>query len=76
MRSILHFICSALLLLTFAAAQDTAPRDMKNRGHDTKQAAKNTGHAAKKTTKDTTHRAAQKTKQGAKKVEDKTAPPQ
>ncbi len=78
----LQRLCFAVLLLSTAgiayAQSDTqsAKQDMKDAGHDTKNAAKDTGHAVKKTTKKTTHKAAKKTKEGAQKVEDKTAPPQ
>jgi hypothetical protein len=47
----------------FAFAQ-TAGQDMKDAGHETKEAAKDTGHATKRTTKT----AARKTKNGAKTV--------
>jgi hypothetical protein len=73
----------ALSVSPLGFAQDTpsAKQDMKDAGHDTKNAAKDTGSATKKTakktgtaTKKTTNKAAQKTDQGAQKVEDKTAP--
>ena len=68
-----------------AIAQESAKQDMKDAGHETKNAAKDVGHgtatAAKKTgkaTKDTTkkvvHKGAQKTDEGATKVENKTEP--
>jgi hypothetical protein len=82
MKLLLRKLCFAALLVSTAgivfAQSDTgtAKQDMKDAGHDTKDAAKKTGHAVKKTTKKTTHKAAKKTKEGAQKVEDKTAPPQ
>jgi len=71
--------------VTFAQPQDSAKQDMKDAGHDTKQAAKKTGHgiakgtktAARKTkngTKKVVHGAAHGTKKAADKVEDKTDP--
>lgn len=60
--------------LTFASASafalnsQTAGQDMKDAGHDTKQAAKDTGHGIKKGTK-TGYR---KTKNGTKKAYHKT----
>jgi Ni/Co efflux regulator RcnB len=60
-------------------AQDSAKQDMKDAGHETKDAAKDTGRAVKKTAKKTghevkkgTHKAAKKTEHAADKVEDKT----
>jgi hypothetical protein len=82
MKSFLLKLCFAALLVSAASivcAQSdtgTAKQDMKDAGHDTKDAAKKTGHAVKKTTKKTTHKAAKKTKEGSQKVEDKTASPQ
>jgi Ni/Co efflux regulator RcnB len=82
MKRFLQKLCFALLLVTVAgiafAQSDTqgAKQDMKDAGHDTKNAAKSTGHAVKKTSKKAAHKTAKKTKQGAQKVEDKTAPPQ
>ncbi len=76
-------------MLCFSAGQasfaQTAKQDMKDAGHDTKNAAKKTGHgiakgtktAARKTkngTKKVVHGAAHGTAKGADKVEDKTAP--
>jgi hypothetical protein len=62
-------------------AQETAGQDLKDAGHDTKQAAKKTGTATKKTAKKTGHaikkgtnKAADKTEDGARKVKDKTDP--
>lgn len=49
--------------------------DMKDAGHDTKDAAKKTGHKVKRGTKKVTHKGAKKTRHGAEKVEDKTQPP-
>ncbi len=82
MKKFRQKLCFAILLLSTVgiafAQSDTqsAKQDMKDAGHDTKNAAKKTGHAVKKTTKKATHKAARKTKEGAQKVEDKTAPPQ
>jgi hypothetical protein len=68
----------------------SAKQDMKDAGHDTKNAAQDTGdaskktaqttgHTVKKTSKQVAHKSAQKTQQGAQKVadktEDKTKPP-
>jgi hypothetical protein len=54
-------------------AQNTgAKQDIKEAGHDVKQATKKTGKAVKKGTKKATHKAAKKTRQGAATVEDKT----
>jgi hypothetical protein len=66
-------------------AAQTATQDMKDAGHETKEAAKDTGratkktakktgHAVKKTTKKAVHATAKGTKKAADKVEDKTAP--
>ena len=63
-------------------SQDSgAKQDMKDAGHETKQAAVDTGKATKKVAKKTgravkkgTHKAAKKTEQGAQKVKDKTDP--
>lgn len=82
MKKFLQKLCFAVLLVSTAGIafaqsdSQSAKQDMKDAGHDTKNAAKKTGHAVKKTTKKTTHKAAKKTKEGARKVEDKTAPPQ
>jgi hypothetical protein len=76
---------SLVLLFGMAFAQDSAKQDMKDAGHETKDAAKDVGHATKTTAKKTghkvkkgtkkaTHKAAEKTDEGARKVEDKTAP--
>jgi len=81
-KKFLQKLCFAVLLVSTAGIafaqsdSQSAKQDMKDAGHDTKNAAKKTGHAVKKTTKKTTHKAAKKTKEGARKVEDKTAPPQ
>jgi hypothetical protein len=81
-KKFLQKLCFAVLLVSTAGIafaqsdSQSAKQDMKDAGHDTKNAAKKTGHAVKKTTKKTTHKAAKKTKEGAQKVEDKTAPPQ
>jgi Ni/Co efflux regulator RcnB len=84
MKLFLQRVCFGLLLLSsvgvgIALAQSDdqgVKQDMKDAGHDTKDAAKKTGHKVKKTTKKVTHKAAKKTKEGAEKVEDKTSPPQ
>jgi hypothetical protein len=67
--------------ITSLKAQETAGQDLKDAGHDTKQAAKKTGRATKKTAKKTGHaikkgtnKAADKTEDGARKVKDKTDP--
>jgi hypothetical protein len=72
---------SLVLLLGVSFAQDSAKQDMKDAGHETKDAAKDVGHATKKTAKKAghkvkkgTHKAARKTEEGAQKVEDKTNP--
>lgn len=89
----LLFAGSALslgLMIGSAAAQDSpgqnsAGQDMKNAGHETKNAAKDVGHgtataakktgsATKNTTKKVVHKGAQKTDEGATKVEGKTQP--
>jgi Ni/Co efflux regulator RcnB len=83
MRAIAQRLFLVIVLITMVAslgiarAQDqSAGQDIKDAGHDTKQAAKKTGHKVKRGTKKGTHKAAKKTRQGAEKVEDKTAPPQ
>jgi Ni/Co efflux regulator RcnB len=71
--------------LAMPAQDQSASQDMKDAGHETKDAAKDagratkktakkTGHAVKKTTKKAAHKTAEKTKEGAQKVEDKTQP--
>ena len=68
-----------------STAQNSAGQDMKNAGHETKNAAKDVGHgtataakktgaATKNTTKKVVHKGAQKTDEGATKVENKTEP--
>jgi hypothetical protein len=47
-------------------------RDVKDAGHDTKEAGKKTGHETKKVTKKVVHKTASKTGQAADKVEGKT----
>jgi predicted small secreted protein len=81
-----HSILCAFLVLgasiSMASAQ-TAGQDMKNAGHETKEAAKDVGkgteHAAKTTGRKTknvakraTHATAKETEKGADKVEEKT----
>jgi len=61
------FLSAALTVASVAVAQ-TAGQDMKDAGHDTKQAAKDTGNGVKKGTKTGYH----KTKHGAKKAYHKT----
>ena len=51
-----------------ASAQTTAKQDIKNAGHETKDAAVDTGHATKKATK----KAAHKTKRAAVKTKNAT----
>jgi hypothetical protein len=65
---------SLVLLIGVSFAQDSAKLDMKDAGHETKQAAKDTGHATKKTAKKAGHKVKKGTHKAAKKVEDKTAP--
>ncbi len=78
-------VLSLGLMVGAAAAQESAGQDMKDAGHDTKNAAKDVGHgtataakktgtATKNTTKKVVHKGAQKTDQGATKVETKTEP--
>jgi len=82
MKSLLLKLCFAILLVSVAgialAQTDdrSAKQDIKDAGHDTKDAAKKTGHKIKRKTKSAAHKTARKTRQGAQKVEDKTAPPQ
>ena len=60
---------------TSATAQ-TAKQDMKNAGHETKEAAVDTGHATKKVTKKAAHktkRAAIKTKNATENLGDRIA---
>src|SRR5215469_5754953 len=85
MKSTASFLCACVLCLGIGSAvQDTttttttshtsAKQDIKNAGHDTKNAAKDVGHATKKTTKKVVHKGAAKTEEGAEKVKVKTAP--
>jgi hypothetical protein len=85
-------LCSALCVggafLPVVRAQSSNPgfkQDMRNTGHDTKQATKSASHhvqhgtkkawhKTKHTTKKVTHKAAHKTDRGARKVERKTSP--
>lgn len=83
-------LCVGGAFLPVVQAQSSNPgfkQDMKDAGHNTKDAAKDTGHgvkqgtkkswhATKHTTKKVTHKAAHKTVQGARKVERKTSPDQ
>ncbi len=61
-------LASTLVLGSVTAIAQSAGQDMKDAGHDTKQAAKDTGHGVKKGTK-TAYR---KTKNGTKKAYHKT----
>jgi hypothetical protein len=82
MKLVASIVLAGALCMSVAMAQDTTTtptqttpkQDMKNAGHDTKNAAKDVGHATKKTTKKAVHKTAQKTDEGASKVESKTAP--
>ncbi len=89
MKFVQRMCFSFLVIATLAGigiSQDTgAKQDMKDAGHETKEAAKDTGKATKKTAKKTghevkhttkkaTHKVAEKTDEGAQKVEDKTSP--
>ena len=69
-------VLSLGLMAGAAAAQESASQDMKNAGHETKNAAKDVGHgtataakktgtATKNTTKKVVHKSAQKTDEGA-----------
>jgi hypothetical protein len=83
-RKVLRFallVSLALVGPSYLLAQDSPKQDLKNAGHETKEAAKDTGratkHAAKKTgraVKKGTNKAAEKTEEGAQKVKDKTDP--
>jgi hypothetical protein len=80
------FLAIALAGTAFGTApQDSPKQDMKDAGHETKNAAKDagrgtknaakkTGHAVKHTTKKAAHKTASKTEQGAQEVKDKTDP--
>jgi hypothetical protein len=80
------FLAIAMAGTAFGAApQDSPKQDMKDAGHETKNAAKDagrgtknaakkSGHAVKRTTKKAAHKTASKTEQGAQKVKDKTDP--
>ena len=59
----------AIVLGSGAAYAQTAGQDMRDAGHDTKNAAVDTGHATKRTTKKAYH----STKRGTKKAYRKTA---
>jgi hypothetical protein len=87
MKSIFTVAITGVMALGLSAfAQDSAKQDMKDAGHETKNAAKDVGHgtvtATKKTgkaikhgTKKVVHGAASGTEKGAAKVEGKTATP-
>jgi hypothetical protein len=71
----------ALIAPSFLVAQDSAGQDLKNAGHETKEAAKDTGRATKRVAKKTgratkkgTQKAAEKTEGAARKVKNKTDP--
>jgi hypothetical protein len=55
-------------------AQESAKQDMKDVGHETKDAAKHTGNAVKKGTKKAYHKTKSGVHHTAAKVEEKTAP--
>jgi len=55
-------------------AQEGPKQEMKDAGHDTKNAVKHTGKAAKKSAKKATHKSAHQVRKGAGKVEEKTEP--
>jgi hypothetical protein len=79
MKTLGTILLAGALGMGIAVAQDTTSQttpkqDMKNAGHDTKNAAKDVGHATKKTTKNAVHKSASKTEEGSEKVKDKTAP--
>ncbi|MBB5055397.1 putative small secreted protein [Granulicella aggregans] len=61
-------LASTLVLGSISAMAQTAGQDIKDAGHETKQAAKDTGHGIKKGTKTGYH----KTKNGTKKAYHKT----
>ena len=63
------FLAAALSCGSLALAQDGAKQDMKNAGHETKDAAKDTGRSIKTGTKKSYH----KTKHVTKKAYHKTA---
>jgi hypothetical protein len=68
----IYFLTAVLVFgmsSAFAPAQDGAKQDMKNAGHETKNAAKDTGHGISKGTQKAYH----KTKRGTKKAYHKTA---
>ena len=62
----------ALTATTTTPGRESSKQDMKDAGHDTKNAAKKTGHAVKKTTKKVVHKGAHETSKGANKVANKT----
>ena len=71
---ILVFSC-VLALGAIAQSNDQSPKqDMKDAGHDTKNAAKKTARGVKHGTKKVVHKTARATRKGADKVEDKTSP--
>ena len=72
---ILVFSC-VLAMGAMAQSNDQSPKkDMKDAGHDTKNAAKKTARGVKHGTKKVIHKSARATRKGADKVEDKTSPP-
>jgi hypothetical protein len=84
MKTLAATLCAFGLIGFTALAQD-AKTDIKEAGHETKQAAKDTGHAVvhgtktagrkiKHGTKKVVHGTASATEHGAEKVKDKTAP--
>src|SRR5438046_2906921 len=62
----------ALGLTMVPGFAQSAKEDMKDAGHDVKDAAKSTGRATKKAAKKSVNKAADKTAQGDEKVADKT----
>lgn len=72
---IVVFSC-VLALGAMAQPSDQSPKqDMKDAGHDTKNAAKKTARSVKHGTKKVVHKSARATRKGADKVEDKTSSP-
>ena len=76
MNRVLRILLIAAVLSggALGLAQEGAKQDMKDAGHDSKNAAKHTGRAVKKTAKKGTHKSARKVRKGAGSVEEKTGP--
>jgi hypothetical protein len=75
MRTLLTGLLGLTLIVGGAGigwAQTGAKDDIKDAGHNTKQAVKKTGSAIKKGTKKTVHAGAKQTRKGAAAVEGKT----